>query len=85
MHYNGKAFLKTMFEVWRKKMLQGKKKLLFKLRLQKRKERNMKIKAKHRNLNVADLIPKGHLKNRKYKQLKAISRISLLLIKKRNI
>ena len=85
LHYNGKAFLKTMYEVWRKKMLAAKKKLLFKLRLKKRMEAGKKIKFKHRHLNVAEIIPKDYLKQKKYKQLKAISRLSLLLIKKRNI
>ena len=74
-----------MYEVWRKKMLQAKKKLLFRLRLKKRKDAGKKIKFKHRNLDVSDIIPKDHLKHKKYKQLRAISRVSLLLIKKRNI
>ena len=73
-------------EHWTKeKMLQAKKKLLFRLRLKKRKDAGKKIKFKHISLDVSDIIPKDHLKQKKYKQLRAISRVSLLLIKKRNI
>jgi hypothetical protein len=82
LHYNGHKYIKAMHEAWKSKMLKDKKKLLFKLKLVQRKLKKMKIKGKHRHINdtFEGLIPSKHLKQRKYLQLKRISRLSLLRI-----
>ena len=52
LHHNGHKYIKTMHEVWKKKMLTDKKKLIFKLKLIKKREQNLKIKGKHKKIKV---------------------------------
>ena len=74
-----------MFEVWRKKMLKDKKKLILKLKIAKKFERNQKVKGKHlkfRGVTVDFLLPKKKLGHKRLK-LRGISRRCLLGLRKR--
>ena len=80
-HYNGKSYIKVMYNAWKRRMLRTKKYLIFKLNLIKRNDQNLKIKARHRGKINRELFPDS-LKKKKFLRLKAISRRSLLLIRK---